>query len=393
LSVQKLELHPIEATSPSLAEVMRSCFLRVGLSKISGSSSFVLGNPKSWLGVAYHDVLEKLFQADLAIESLDMDVDRLWNQAIMVQHRRATGHPLDRRFGSPETWPGYHLSRASVFLRAKDLVCRHGFAIGLSKEKRASAFNMREQQLVACGGKLVGRPDVITDDEIIDYKSSAITEYEEATQSEIVKTAFVRQLRIYGFLVKEVLARRPQRGILFPLAGSGVEIGLDPVDCEQEALEAVTLLDCYNSKFHSGAALADFASPSHQKCKWCAYKLICPPFWQSASPAWSGQLEGATIEGTVSEAPRVIHDGTAIMISLDVQRGSEVLRQVSISPLNPAVHADITEIAPGEQIRMIGLHVRQDGSLAPGQRTVLMRVVCLPSVEVNGGKNQGKWVH
>jgi hypothetical protein len=242
---------------------------------------------------------------------------------------------------------------------------------------------MREQHLAACGGKLVGRPDVITDDEIIDYKSGAITEFEEATQSEIVKATFVRQLRIYGFLVRHALGRQPQRGLLFPLAGPGVEIALDPADCEQEALETVKFLDCYNSMFHSGATFSDFALPSHQKCKWCSYKLICPPFWQCASATWSGQLDGAAIEGTVFETPRAIHNGTAMMISLNVQRGSEGFCQVHISPLNPEVHEDITCIAAGEQIRMIGLRVRPDGLLAPGQRTVLARAVCLPSIEIN----------
>ena len=106
-----LELPEIRATSPTLAETMRACLLRAGLSKASGSSNFVLGNPKAWLGTAYHEVLEKIVEIDLNQESLDGAVERLWDAAIAAQQQRADVHVLDRRFGLPATWPGYHVGR------------------------------------------------------------------------------------------------------------------------------------------------------------------------------------------------------------------------------------------------------------------------------------------
>jgi len=119
--VSPLELPQIHATSPTLAETMRACFLRAGLSRATGSSRFVLGNPKAWLGTAYHEVLEKIVEVDLDQETLDAAVERLWNQAIATQQQRADVHALDRRFGSPTAWPGYHVARASVVLRAQEL--------------------------------------------------------------------------------------------------------------------------------------------------------------------------------------------------------------------------------------------------------------------------------
>src|SRR5262249_17809748 len=118
----KLELSEIPATSPTLAEAMRSCLLRAGLSRASRSSCFVLGSPKGWLGSAYHKVLERIPTIDLGRETLDSAVERLGQAAIAAQHRRAKDHPLDRRFGTPATWAGYHLARASVQLRAHQLV-------------------------------------------------------------------------------------------------------------------------------------------------------------------------------------------------------------------------------------------------------------------------------
>ena len=60
----------------------------------------------------------------------------------------------------------------------------------------------REQAFTAFGGRLIGRPDVIRAREVIDYKSGAILEHDAATETDVVKAAYVRQLRIYGYLVK-----------------------------------------------------------------------------------------------------------------------------------------------------------------------------------------------
>src|SRR4026209_822444 len=54
LSAHVLALPEIGATSPTLSESMRQCRLRAGLSKTAGASAMILGNPKAWLGTAYH---------------------------------------------------------------------------------------------------------------------------------------------------------------------------------------------------------------------------------------------------------------------------------------------------------------------------------------------------
>lgn len=72
----EVELAKIRATSPTLAEVMRSCLLRAGLSRAVGASALALGNPRAWLGTAYHEVLEKIPEVDLRAQSLEHALDR-----------------------------------------------------------------------------------------------------------------------------------------------------------------------------------------------------------------------------------------------------------------------------------------------------------------------------
>lgn len=374
-----LELKEIRSTSPTLAETMRACLLRGALSRASGSSDFVLGNPKAWLGTAYHDVLERIVQIDLSEESLDPAVQRLWDQAIAAQQQRADAHRLDRRFGSPTAWPGYHIARASVLLRARELCAASAVA---PASRTGLAGTIREQQFTAFDGRLLGRPDVIRNDEVVDYKSGALVDHDAATQTDVVKAAYVRQLRIYGYLVKQRLGWWPKRGVLLPLGGAGVKVELEPSACERDASDAVVLLDVYNKKVRSGAAPQEFASPTVESCRWCSYKVVCPVFWQSASPDWSGQLDGAAVEGPLVATPSLIHAGAARAIVIDVQGGSEARRQAPITPLNPSAHPVVATLAQAERVRLVGLRGRPDGVLLPTQRTVLARVADLPIINV-----------
>jgi hypothetical protein len=383
--VSGLALPLVPATSPTLAEVMRLCQLRAGFSKIPESYDFVLGNPKGWLGTAYHQVLEKIVGVNLGNEALEAAVERLWNEAVATQYERAQVHSLDRRFGLPTTWPGYYLVRASVLLRAQDLVAGQ-VAMHLntpaagSKQHGGAIREIREQKFTSCGGRLIGRPDVIRGGEVIDYKSGAIAEYDDDAQSEVVKAGYVRQLRIYGYLIKQTLGYWPKRGRLLPLVGAGVEVGLEPELCDKEACDAVALLDDYNSKVGARNQLTAVAQPSAQTCKWCPFKLFCPPFWQSVSLAWSGQLDGAVLEGTVHEG-HSIHSGAAMSISIDVDGGSEVHQRYQIAPLDPTIQTAFPGVNAWGRVRVVSLRKRPDGSLVPSQRTVIARVSdLLPAV-------------
>ena len=384
--MNKLELPLIAATSPTLAETMRSCSLRAALSRTPGSRKYVLGNPKGWLGSAYHQVLEKIAGARPTDITTDTTVERLWQEAVEAQHRRTLTPPLDRRFGSPPSWPGYHLAKASAALRATTLVSPN--APRLSDDHARASGNLegraehREREFAAFGGKLVGRPDVVRTNEIVDFKSGSIVETSEEQGTETIKAAYVRQLQIYGYLVHETTGRWLQRGVLLPAIGPAVEIELRQQDCEREASEAVRILDAYNAKMADNDPIASLAAPSPENCKWCPYKPLCPPFWEAASSAWSGKLDGAAVEGTVTELPRPIHGGLARAFAIDSHAGTEPESHINVFPVNPLVHEVIDTLTIGDAVRVVGLRVRPDGVFVPQMRTVITRVDLLPDIAV-----------
>jgi hypothetical protein len=107
---------------------------------------------------------------------------------------------------------------------------------------RPAGSALFERELKAFAGKLVGRPDVVIGREIRDYKTGDVYETTGDLPDCVIKESYARQLRIYGYLVKEVFGVWPERGILLPMSGRPCEIELDPVSCTREAEEAVALL-------------------------------------------------------------------------------------------------------------------------------------------------------
>ncbi|HVM00504.1 MAG TPA: PD-(D/E)XK nuclease family protein [Egibacteraceae bacterium] len=372
-----LELTTIWTVSPSLAELLRLCPLRAGLSRLENATALVLGNPKAWLGTAYHEVL-----AAAGAHASDASAADVWEQAVREQHERAEAHPLNRRFGVPDRWPGYHLIRAMALMRAHEIGGDGGAEVAnagmppVVGDSRPT--NRHERWLTAAGGRLVGRPDLLRGDAVIDYKTGDVIEHRE---DHVVKATYVRQLQLYAFLVRDSTGRWPARGVLLPMEGLPVEIEFDAGDCERVAAETLELLDKYNDAVSGGAGVLDLASPSPETCRWCPFQLVCPAFWAAAGSSWREHLGTAAVGGLASSVPEPIHSGSALALQLRVDEGTEEAGDVAaLSPLSPATYPVLRQVQQGTRIRVVGLARRAGGTLMPTNRTVIARVDDLPQI-------------
>ncbi len=374
---QPLALPTIASTSPSLAEAMRTCLLRAGLSKTPGVSSYVLGNPKAWLGTAYHGVLKHL--PDLAGADASSRLQQLWGQEITHLEQQANSHPLNRRFGAASSWRGYYLALETLKLRVADLAPTVGPQTA-QEAGETEARTLREDDLLAFGGKLKGKPDLGRGEEIIDFKTGNIYEAADEEAPPALKQSYLRQLRIYAYLVHEATRRWPRRGFLYPIAGPPVDVALDPAACTQEATEAVALLDHYTEAVRR-AKPEELASPSPESCRWCPYKLLCPAFWKAVDETWAGMLDGEVAVGPLVHAPGAILGGAAHSISLTADAGTVPQGDINLTPLPVAIHGTMKELAAGDRVRLVGLGRRQNGTLYPTLRTVLLSEAKIPMFE------------
>lgn len=376
-----LNLPVIRSTSPSLAEAMRTCLLRAALSRTPGVNAFVLGNPKAWLGIAYHAVLERLPELSAAGEGASVLIETIWNEEISRLEQEAAAHPLNRRFGQSTSWRGYFLALATVKLRAEDMLpSSQGEPSPSAPASRERVF--REDDCTAFSGKLRGKPDLGSSEEIVDFKTGNLYEEDDGDSAPAVKQAYVRQLRIYAYLVHEATGKWARRGLLYPIAGPPVIVNLDPVACTTEAQEAVALLDQYNATVAKSEDHAALASPAPDACRWCPYQAICPAFWMVADESWADTLAGEALGGRLQAAPQAVHGGTAYALSLAVDSGTIERVMTSISPFPAAIHDVAAELSSGDRVRIVGLRRGKNEALFPTLRTVLVPESSVPVIQM-----------
>ena len=248
------------------------------------------------------------------------------------------------------------------------------------REARRAGEAMRERYLTAMEGRLVGRPDWVTPREVVDYKSGDI--YEDRSAAE-VKARYVRQLRLYAYLVRQNYGYWPEKGVLLPMLGQRVEIDLVPSACESEAAEVVSLLRAADASLSAAHDAAFLATPSPLSCGYCPYKIICPAFWQAAKPEWAGELHEVCLEGSLIAPPSAVHGGAAASVEIDVLRGAAPKWRAVIAPLSSRIHPCLAGgWSEGECARFTGLALRADGRPAPCALTVCAPVRDLPELRV-----------
>jgi hypothetical protein len=381
-SSQIIELQPIPSVSPSLSETLRKCPLQAAFSRLPELNKFVIGNPKAWLGIAYHEVMEKIW-APIEIELTgDELVEHLWSKSIQALKQKKLDHPLNCRFSVHEKWPGYYLTRACVQMRAQQVLAERPLGLARPETSTVRSNIFREQYLTALDGKLVGKPDIIMENEIRDYKSGKV--YVETDEGATVKEEYVRQLYLYGHLVHASSGKCPEKGQLLPMQGENIEIDLDPSLCAAEAARAVSLLDSYNSRLANASDVLDIATPSPSACRWCQFKLVCPAFWKAAKDGWIEEIANGAVRGMLDKSLEFIHDDKAIAVSLNVHDGTISTSPITIAPLDRNIHANISGCKIGDEIRIINLGIRRNLRPYPSISTVCLRDDQCPSFKIPG---------
>jgi hypothetical protein len=309
--------------------------------------------------------------------SNEVEAERLWDSAIRELLTAASGHRLDRRFASPERWPGYYLVRQRAVASA--VRSKLSPRMGTPPAKPVQSAAGTEKLLTARNGMLAGRPDQFDRQSVTEYKSALPDPaWPEAAS---LLDGYWRQLRLYAVLVGET-AEWPATARIVSASGQVLEQNIDRRACESEADAAVAGLQATNQALERGCGSSELASPGEIACGQCQYQAICPAFWSwCALKSWPELREPATRGTLESIDPGVDGDLYAISLQLDGRHGEG--GPLSLA-LRRSVHGDLTACRPGEQVRIVHAHVRRDGRLRADISTCVFSENELPELEFKG---------
>jgi hypothetical protein len=370
-----LVIEPVASTSPTLADEMKLCWLRAGLASCRESESWVLHDPRLWLGTALHALLEKARHEHIS------DLEAAWDGEIANFVQRIGSHQFDQRFSDPRRWPSYFLVRQRALSSAAELNAARR-PTGGSVGQRSPIRSGTERRLVARGGRLIGRPDRFDRSSVTDIKSN-LPDQTTPVGAEIFKRSR-RQIQIYAAIIAESFGFWPKKGIIAGASGETAEFGLAPAECDAEADAAVADLASWNSALSSAARASDIANPSESSCGSCRFQLVCPAFW-----TW---LERNSTGSTPSEAPVAAagllksvllgNDGDLQTIALaDVVSTQPGMVSASLVTRR-SIHGILQPSEIGSECRIVGAEIRRDGRLAADWPTVVMPADRIPRIDL-----------
>jgi PD-(D/E)XK nuclease superfamily len=370
-----LVIRPLASTSPTLADEMRGCRLRAGLASCREAASWVLHDPRLWLGAALHALLEKARHEHIS------DLEAAWDGEIAGFVQRIGSHQFDQRFSDPRRWPAYFLVRQRALSSAAEVNAARRPS-GANVRERPPLRSGTERRLVARGGRLIGRPDRFDSSSVTDIKSN-LPDQTSPVGAEIFKRNR-RQIQIYAAIIAESLGFWPKKGIIVGASGETAEFGLAPGECDAEADAAVADLASWNSAISSAARASDIANPSESSCGTCRFQLVCPAFW-----TWLARNSPGSIPSTAPVAAAGLlksillgNDGDLQTIAL----ASVVSTQPGIVSARLVTRRSIHGILPpseiGSECRIVGAEIRRDGRLAADWPTVVVPADRIPRIDL-----------
>lgn len=367
----RIVLKPLARTSPTLWSHMRLCSLRGAFASSRAIDSWILHDPRAWLGTAFHKVMEASRRSGATAATLE----EAWAAAIRQAAAAAAHHLLDARFAVPERWPGYFLVRQRALSSAQRVIATSTSGARPSVPRR-EGVSATERELQARGGRLAGRPDRFDGRILTEYKSSMPDPAWRG--AEAVIEGFRRQLRLYAAIIAEAMGRWPLQGRVVAASGQTVDVPLVPADCDAEASAALASLDDLNVGLAGCVALEGLARPGEDSCSGCPFQALCPAFWPWLKATGSSGLPDTAAAGVLDRI-ELGQDGDLYTAYLAVHQPS---MPSGIQPLvlRRTIHGDLTASPPGAHWRIVSAKLKQDGRLRADPTTCVFALDALPSL-------------
>jgi RecB family exonuclease len=267
--------------SPSLANQLLACELRVAFARDPSYRSLRRPNTFSVLGDVAHAVSEAVYKSNGfggVASAARVWLEERWEQESDHQMTKLRAAWAPAEPPPPVEWPGYYLTRARSIRRGERLLAqRHGVVKAPGPEPGIGV----EVELEDRESGLYGRADRIerkaNRTRIVDLKSG-LNQGDPTTDQR-------RQLLLYALLAQRTTGEWPAEIAVEDASGLLTVAAFDPSEAEEALAGVQESVGLFNENVES----TDFrtkASPDSERCRWCAYRVVCRPYWESLKTDW-----------------------------------------------------------------------------------------------------------
>jgi RecB family exonuclease len=316
---------PILKVSPSLANDLLACQLRVAFSRDTSLRSWQRPSTYTSLGEVAHAVTEAALRGNdwgANPSTVRSKLEAFWDEmvsrssAALAKAWTPSVPPL------PELWPGYQLTRVRTIRRAVRTLASSGAATQPHYEGTGA-----EVELEDSGSGLFGRVDRIErhglSTRVIDLKTG-LRQHEPTEEQR-------RQLLLYAILVHRTSGEWPSEIVIEDASGGQMAMPLDIPAAETAASEVDAAVRMFNDHIsHRDVVSTALATP--ERCRWCAFRVVCTPYWRELRSDWrQSSVLGEIVEADPYEQGAFVE----LRIESPVDLASQVVH-VSALPASPA---------------------------------------------------------
>lgn len=297
--------HPSEITgiSPSLANQLLSCPLRVAFSRDPEHKGWRRSSTYTALGIAAHAVTEAAFKrkdwpSDAAAAKAGLS--QLWDAEVASQAASLAKAWAPASPPPPGEWPGYSMTRARTIRRAVRQVTQPAGQQPTAAPQHPGTgieIELRDEKT-----GLFGRADRIESD----GNSTRVVDLKTGLRQDVPTEEQRRQLLLYAALVHRTTGAWPSAIAVEDAAGAQYREDLDPAEAEATLDEVLAAVAAFNTAARD-EDLISRAAPDADRCRWCAHRVVCGPYWSALQTGWGHRavLGSVTASGTSEEGTYV----------------------------------------------------------------------------------------
>ena len=301
----------IERYSPSLINRLASCGYQAAFNRDDRFNDLARPNLFSSMGSIAHKVAEKVHSGelnDVEESGLENAIEELWDRAVAEAVTGLTNAWAPAIPPSPEDWPGYHMNRSTAKIRLRHDVEKFRQSRGPGGSGNAPRIErwIEDDEL-----GLYGKPDRVEFHE----GSPVVVDLKTGINQKEIRPDQHRQLLLYAHLVTKEHGTTPTAVAIETGDGERYSEQVTDSDIEAAVQEAVGMVEGFNTLLDD--SFEPLANPSADTCRFCDYRSVCDPYWESLRLDWrrSAPRPSSDIRGDISGQEETI-GGTSLTVDV-----------------------------------------------------------------------------
>lgn len=286
-----LDPDPIGLISPTEANDLLACPLRVARNRSQSFSHFRKQSIAAVLGTSAHAVREMAYQLDLGAEhDWQAILEEEWDNHISEGHRQLIKQRAPLVPPPPSEWPNFQMIRVAAIRGAKKI----------AERRRDHSPNMESSTGTPQIEKWLSSPTLGIQGKVdrIDRINGQIRVVDIKTTRNVDEhlQEYERQLLLYALLIEEDIGEWPAEIAVEPIRGPLRAINADRQKAVEILAEIEHAVKNFNLHVEHGTISAQ-AKPSASACQYCSYAVVCDDYWNSLSTEWGHRsVRGEIIE-------------------------------------------------------------------------------------------------